>query len=148
MLTLTQEHENKFNSIRLVNVDAQKLPFRDSSFDYVVGLDLLCHLRDPEKALSEFHRVLRPDGILVLDSTNSNPLWVLFYPRYLGKNPLNWLRILKFHGVYPGWERIVQHYPKKRFLSLLNGFGFQIRQILTYGPKICPKWHLAIATKV
>jgi len=148
MLKLVPFSENSSSKVTLINADGHHLPFSDDLFDFVVGLDLLCHLENPETALREFHRVLKDNGILMLDSTNSNPLWAVFYPRYLGKNPLNWLKILKFHGVYPGWEMIVQHYPKKQFFSLLNRFGFQIRQILTYGPKICPKWHLAIAIKV
>jgi ubiquinone/menaquinone biosynthesis C-methylase UbiE len=147
MLNLSQQRETSLNNMRLVNADAQRLPFCNNAFEYVVGLDIFCHLQNPERALAEFHRVLRPSGVLILDSTNSNPLWALFYPRYLGKNPLNWLKILKFNGVYPGWQEIVRHYPKKKFLSLLDGIGFRIKKILTYGPIICPKWHLAVATK-
>ena len=147
MLNLSQQRETSLNNMLLVNADAQRLPFCNNAFEYVVGLDIFCHLQNPERALAEFHRVLRPSGVLILDSTNSNPLWALFYPRYLGKNPLNWLKILKFNGVYPGWQEIVRHYPKKKFLSLLDGIGFRIKKILTYGPIICPKWHLAVATK-
>jgi glycogen(starch) synthase len=137
----------KFNNITLVNGDAHYLPFADQSFDHVVGLDLLCHLQKPEQALSEFSRVLVGQGTLILDSTNSNPLWTLFYPRYLGKNPLNWIRTLKFHGVGPGWEAIVKHYPRKRFLALLQSFGFEVIRNLNYGPILCPKWHLAVSKK-
>jgi glycogen(starch) synthase len=134
-------------NITLINADAHHLPFREGSFDAVVGLDLFCHLERPELALSEFWRVLKSQGMMILDSTNNNPLWTLFYPRYLGKNPLNWLRILKSGGIYPGWESIVSHYPKKRFLSLIHQAGFEIVQNLDYGPRICPKWHLAVARK-
>jgi ubiquinone/menaquinone biosynthesis C-methylase UbiE len=42
--------------------DAETLPFEDSSFDLVFGHAVLHHLPDLDRALSEFHRVLRPGG--------------------------------------------------------------------------------------
>jgi glycogen(starch) synthase len=134
--------------LNILNADAHHLPFRDDTFDIIVGLDLFCHLEAPARAVSEFRRVLKPGGLLILDSTNSNPLWSFFYPRYLGKNPLDWLKILRFHGVYPGWEGIVRHYPRERFFSLLQEGGFRIIRHIEYGPRICPKWHLAVSRKV
>lgn len=49
-----------------VNADAQNLPFRSGIFDMVLALELLEHLPAPEKALTEFHRVLKSRGILTL----------------------------------------------------------------------------------
>jgi ubiquinone/menaquinone biosynthesis C-methylase UbiE len=117
-------------------------------FDCVVGLDLLCHLDEPGKALAEFHRVLKDGGMLILDSTNSKPLWAFFYPRYMGKNPLIWARIVKYHGVYPGWQDLVSHYTRKEFVSMLKDAGFGIEKSIDYGPWICPKWHLMVSKKI
>jgi glycogen synthase len=148
MLKLAITYAGDIKNLSVVNTDAHHLPFRDKSFDIVVGLDLFCHLEKPVSALLEFYRVLTTNGMLLIDSTNSNPLWTLFYPRYMGKNPLNWLRTIKFHGVLPGWETIVKHYHKKKFLSLLNKIGFKVIRSINYGPIICPKWHLAISKKI
>jgi ubiquinone/menaquinone biosynthesis C-methylase UbiE len=41
---------------------AEELPFEDESFDTVVSIWVMCHARDPAKALSEVKRVLRPEG--------------------------------------------------------------------------------------
>lgn len=49
-----------------VNADAQSLPFRSGIFDMVLALELLEHLSAPEKTLTEFHRVLKSRGILIL----------------------------------------------------------------------------------
>jgi glycogen(starch) synthase len=148
MLKLAVKQTESLNNIRIFNTDAHQLPFRNDSFDLVVGLDLFCHLDKPTIALREFHRVLKNQGLLIIDSTNSNPLWTLFYPRYLGKNPLNWLKIIKFKGNLPGWETIVKHYPKKIFFSFLNNTGFKVIQHIKYGPLICPKWHLTVSEKI
>ena len=42
--------------------DAQNLPFPDASFDRVVANFALLHLAQPERAMNEAHRVLKPDG--------------------------------------------------------------------------------------
>lgn len=53
------------------NVERQRLPFDDESFDYVIFNEVLEHLRvDPLLALSETHRVLRTGGNLLLTTPN------------------------------------------------------------------------------
>jgi SAM-dependent methyltransferase len=44
--------------------DGQQLPMSEDSFDSIVFFDLLEHLPNPDAALSEFHRVLKPNGLL------------------------------------------------------------------------------------
>lgn len=43
-----------------------ELPFRDSSFDKVLCAEVLEHVEDDRRAVSELARVLRPEGILVI----------------------------------------------------------------------------------
>jgi SAM-dependent methyltransferase len=50
----------------LVAGRADRLPFRTAVFDTVVAGFLLPHLAEPERAVAEFHRVLRPGGRLAL----------------------------------------------------------------------------------
>jgi ubiquinone/menaquinone biosynthesis C-methylase UbiE len=47
---------------RILEADAEALPFADDSFDAVVCTLVLCSVRDPQRALDELRRVLRPDG--------------------------------------------------------------------------------------
>jgi ubiquinone/menaquinone biosynthesis C-methylase UbiE len=133
--------------LELRQANARSLPFEDATFDYVLCIDVLPHMLQPEEALSEARRVLRPGGTLIVDSTNSNPLWTLAYPRYLGRRPDRWLRIWRSGGVLPEWRTRVKHYRKDRFTSLLASAHFQIRSIRDFGPRFCPKWHLAVVTK-
>jgi SAM-dependent methyltransferase len=48
------------------NVDAQSLPFIESEFNSVIGMDVLHHFQFPSKALNEIKRVLSPGGSLIL----------------------------------------------------------------------------------
>lgn len=45
---------------------AEAIPVSDSTFDTVLMLEILEHLREPEKALDEAQRVLKPNGRLLL----------------------------------------------------------------------------------
>lgn len=58
--------------------DAMNLPFPDSSFDAVISNGLLCFLKEPEKALIEMRRVLKPGGRLVVGVLNRWSPWAFF----------------------------------------------------------------------
>jgi hypothetical protein len=47
------------------DVDIQKLPHHDSTFDIVIHSDTLEHVMDPIIALKECYRVLKPDGYCI-----------------------------------------------------------------------------------
>jgi SAM-dependent methyltransferase len=58
--------------------DAQALPFVAESFDLVVANHMLYHAPDPEKAVAELARVLRPGGLLMAASNgprSMDELW-------------------------------------------------------------------------
>jgi ubiquinone/menaquinone biosynthesis C-methylase UbiE len=51
------------------NLDAE-LPFADRSFDYVTCLEGLEHIENPQQAIREFARVLKPSGQLIVSVPN------------------------------------------------------------------------------
>ncbi|WP_133906008.1 class I SAM-dependent methyltransferase [Actinophytocola oryzae] len=55
--------------------DAHDLPFRDGSFDTVVCTFGLCAIPDPDRAVGEMVRVLRPDGRLILVDHVAGTSW-------------------------------------------------------------------------
>jgi ubiquinone/menaquinone biosynthesis C-methylase UbiE len=51
--------------VKTVRVDAERLPFRDQSFDLVLGHAVLHHIPNLELAFTEFERVLAPGGTVL-----------------------------------------------------------------------------------
>jgi SAM-dependent methyltransferase len=63
-------------SARLAAAPAEHLPFEDASFDTVVSTLVLCTVTDPERAVSEVARVLRPGGrLLFLEHVRADRGW-------------------------------------------------------------------------
>jgi len=63
----------KHDTINILRGDAENLPFKDQSFDCVTATAVIEHLPDPINALTEFKRILRRKGILII--TAPNPLY-------------------------------------------------------------------------
>lgn len=61
-----------FASVRGVEANATELPFPDQSFDLVIAMHMLYHVRDQETALAEMHRVLKPGGTLAVTTNGIN----------------------------------------------------------------------------
>lgn len=58
------------SNIKILQIDAQHLPFRKETFDKILGFHMFYHVPDLGEVFSEITRVLRPNGKLIA-STNS-----------------------------------------------------------------------------
>ena len=56
------EDVDGFASVTVERADAAALPYGDATFDSVVAMHMLYHLDEPQGALAEMRRVLRPEG--------------------------------------------------------------------------------------
>ena len=68
--------------------DGLRLPFADNSLDLIYIQHVLHHIGDPQMALAEVRRALRPGGVLFLvETVEDNPIihWGRrLYPKWLG----------------------------------------------------------------
>jgi SAM-dependent methyltransferase len=106
-------HAREKNLTPLV-MRANQLPFRDSSLDTILFLEVLEHLDDDEGALRQIARILRPGGKLVL----SVPV------------PPGEIDADEF-----GHKR--EGYTRGDLLSLLEGAGFKVRRATYAQFKFC-----------
>jgi SAM-dependent methyltransferase len=92
--------------LRLSCADAEKLPYKDASFDAALLTYALEHTVNPVGVLKEMRRVVRPGGrIVLLGPTWDLPFW---YPNALHSRAmkLGWLvryTLLRLTGQLKGW---------------------------------------------
>ena len=75
-------------SVALIQGDCSRLPLRDGSVDLVFCHQTFHHLVDQERALREFHRVLRPFGVLLFAESTRVYIesWII---RLLFRHPMH-----------------------------------------------------------
>ena len=66
----------RLRGIKTKRASVTKIPFRSNSFDLVVSIDVVYHkaVKNDERAISEFFRVLKPGGILIIRVPANN--WI------------------------------------------------------------------------
>ena len=69
---LNAAHAGVTSNIRFVVADGAHLPFADASFDAVVSMNALHHIRDLKGVLDEVLRVVKPGGKIVLADFDAN----------------------------------------------------------------------------
>jgi ubiquinone/menaquinone biosynthesis C-methylase UbiE len=87
-LAMLKVAKDKSLEVICTDIDNQQLPFRDSSFDTVIGAYVIHQIKNLNFMLSECHRVLR-DGVLVLLTSShkqikdQHPIIKDFFPSYI-----------------------------------------------------------------
>jgi ubiquinone/menaquinone biosynthesis C-methylase UbiE len=66
-LTIREELDLFSNDNRITVGDMHDIPFEEDSFDVLISVDNMEHAYDPAKALSEFRRVVKSDGIMGIE---------------------------------------------------------------------------------
>lgn len=82
------KHWGRSGKMKFMVSDAHKLKFKSGTFDAVFSLEMLEHVHDPRKVLTEARRVLKPGGYGLFMVPSDNLLfrvvwwlWLHFYPR-------------------------------------------------------------------
>lgn len=72
-IQVAQEHAGKSGlKINYRHGFAEDLPYDDNSFDIVTCVDVLEHVADLKKVISEINRVLKTNGLFFFDTINRN----------------------------------------------------------------------------
>lgn len=82
-LGMMQEAAERCRTLPLASVtgqqaDAGNLPFDDASFNAVIAMHMLYHLPDPQAALAEMYRVLKPGGFVGVTTNGVNNMRELY----------------------------------------------------------------------
>ena len=129
MLAVAREHLPR--EIELVEADAERLPFEDSSFDGLTFTYLLRYVDDPGATLRELARVVRPGhSIAMLEFAVpglARPAWEVWVRAGLpGLGRLispGWHEVGRFLG--PSIRGFWATYPLERLLDLWRGAGIE-----------------------
>jgi len=95
------------------------LPFEDKTFDIVVVLDFLQEVKSPDEFIAECHRILKPDGRLIVNVAHSKS-WTPIRPL----RSLLGLSYEKLGLLRPG-------YSESRLFNILK-HGFDVHQMRSY----------------
>lgn len=133
---------------RLDGVDVQQgnldteLPFGDQSFDYLTCLEGLEHIENPQQAMREFARLLKPGGHLIVSVPNilniEERLKWLIYGYTSHFKPINLGSAERLRAEYDGRMEIAAHvnpigYSELRYV--LEKYGFRILSLNRDKPK-------------
>jgi 2-polyprenyl-6-hydroxyphenyl methylase/3-demethylubiquinone-9 3-methyltransferase len=72
-IAAAQEHAISKNfKIDYQQAFAENIPYGNNTFDVVICVDVLEHVADVDKTVSEIYRVLKPNGLFFFDTINRN----------------------------------------------------------------------------
>lgn len=111
----------------LADVSKEALPFDDSTFDIVIALEVLEHLKGPQYAIEEVQRVLKKDGRFICSIPNPRTGHKLLYPclfkfghfkEYLANNRFSILSATTYGICPPFWNQfrplIIKEWKKEK----------------------------------
>lgn len=114
------------DALRAVVSDVRRLPFRDGSFDAVYSMGTIEHFSDPEVAVRELHRVLRPGGRAAIGVPNRHDPFL---------RPLV-VALLSRFGLYAyGYER---SFSRRALRAMVEDAGFVT--VMETGILFIPGW--------
>lgn len=119
-LSLASLKVAKEKGLRVVLADAHNLPFRDNRFNTVFCSQVIEHLPDPGTALTEFRRVLKRGGHLLIEFPNVNS------------------------KIDRGWDKEVhvQFFSPKSLSKLVKKCGFDVVRVIPSSFLIGKNWVL------
>lgn len=118
--------ENHNLDIRQTDINQDRFPLEENSFDMVVFSEVFEHLFRPLHALGEIHRVLRPGGTLLITTPNL----------YRLGNIVRFISGDGFDDAFGQWEKLerighmghVRQYSRPQIVEFLKKTGFTVQE--------------------
>jgi len=93
------EYENGLD-VKLCDVESEKLPFIDDSFDVIYSKSFIEHLYYPEKFLEEAYRVLKPGGILLTLAPDWESNYKIYFDDFTHRTPFTKISLIDAYKMY------------------------------------------------
>jgi ubiquinone/menaquinone biosynthesis C-methylase UbiE len=119
---------------KIVDLNSEKLPYKDNTFDIVIVSELLEHVFYPDKVLSEAVRVLKKDGRFLLTYPNSGALQLRLSLFFTGSSPLL---------NYPGNKEHIRYFKKRDIVEMIEEKASLI-EYSGLGSLLFAKWNFPI----
>ena len=118
-----QQISKNFNGLSFMQGDGKNLEFSDNSYDIIIFHTSLCHIPEPQKALCEAYRVLRPGGLLSV---------------FDGDYASSTVAISKFDPLQQAVDAMFENFVHNKWLTrrlpkMLQTIGFNLKSVKSYG---------------
>ena len=100
----------KLKNVSFFLADAEKFDF-NKKIDVVIALDIIEHLKHPERCFKRIYKNLKDDGIFIVSNPNKYSIWELFLNK--------WIRLEDHHYLSP-----------KEFSEISKKSGFNLIEVL------------------
>jgi ubiquinone/menaquinone biosynthesis C-methylase UbiE len=74
--------EASVDDLRILQGNAESLPYPDAFFDVVYSSHVLEHVNDESQSLAEMKRVLKPGGVLIIGMPSATMAWIGFFTEF------------------------------------------------------------------
>lgn len=118
-LDIIREYIDRFE--RYIVGSIEKIPLPEKSVDGIICVGSVINYADAQRSISEFSRVLRDDGFLILEferSESAEFLWTGDHGRDIFPKQYN----------YNGQEHYLWLYSEKHVLDMLRYYGFRVEK--------------------
>ena len=86
--------------VKLCDVENEKLPFDDNTFDVIYSKSFIEHLYYPEKYLEEAYRVLKPNGILLTLVPDWESNYKIYFDDFTHRTPFTQMALTDAYKMY------------------------------------------------
>ncbi len=102
---------SNYKEVYTVNLNKQKLPFKEGRFKIVIAADIIEHVENPSFLLREINRVLKDEGRLIISTPSATYYWDVLRNTILNRSKdvdkgqhlsewtiMGFIRLLKLNG--------------------------------------------------